>query len=188
MHTNLTLFYQAIRNEQYVNIGSLKKPKGCQGALEAYFWDPFCVDDFLNQLPAVFIEVAYTKVPYCIQSIYSLGCRWMVQLNSIQSKTEAYEFKNARLFIPRSVGRPLAITGSHNLEQAIGFVVHDFILGRLGMVQGIYTANKQIMLAINHENQELLIPYGAPFVKETNDKAKTITTQLPKGYIDALLS
>ncbi|MBX9889734.1 MAG: hypothetical protein K2X94_00475 [Amoebophilaceae bacterium] len=177
-------FYTALKKRQYGYVGFFKKPKGNSGALVANFLDELSVD-LLVKLPALFVEIGHTKVPYRVQEISLLQHQAIVQLCLITSRTTAYALQNLPIFIPQSLLQKEfnLITPSGFL---VGFLVKDILLGIIGVVQAISSNRDQYMIVVAYQNKELLIPYGKPFIIQVDDRQKVLTTQLPEGYIEAM--
>lgn len=43
------------------------------------------------------------------------------------------------------------------------------------------------MMAVEHHEKELLIPYCKPFLVKVNEAQENVTVQLPEGYLEATL-
>ncbi|CAH2559707.1 hypothetical protein [Cardinium endosymbiont of Oedothorax gibbosus] len=180
----IELFYESIQNEQYFQIGAFKKPIGMEGGLVASFLYPLDHAELLK-LPALFVEIDHAKVPYCIKHIIAREAKTIIQLDLIQSKTEAYALCNLPLFLPVAL-KPewIKTTLPYSLVDGL---VEEVVLGQLGSIQAIYCVRDQYMMAIDHHEKELLIPYSKPFLVNVNEAQKKVTVQLPEGYLEAML-
>ncbi|MEF2229150.1 MAG: hypothetical protein V3581_03905 [Candidatus Cardinium sp.] len=180
----IELFYASIQDEQYFQIGSFKKPIGINGGLIASFLYPLSSAE-LVRLPALFVEIDHSKVPYCIKHITVAEAKTIVQLDLIQSKTDAYALRNLPLFLPIAL-KPKWIKATLPYSLVDG-LVEEVVLGQLGTIQTVYCLRDQYMMAVNHHEKELLIPYGQPFLVNVNEVDKKVTVQLPEGYLEAML-
>lgn len=180
----IELFYASIQNEQYFQIGSFKKPIGTNGGLVAAFLYPLNPAELIK-LPALFVEIAYVKVPYAIKHIIATEPKTIIQLALIQSKTEAYALRNLPLFLPIALQpKWTQTTLPYSLVDGL---VEDVVLGQLGSIQTIYRMPDQYMMAVNHHEKELLIPYAEPLLVTVDEVQKKVTVQLPEGYLEAML-
>lgn len=180
----IELFYESIQNEQYFQIGSFKKPIGMDGGLIASFLYPLSCDE-LMKLPALFVEMDYIKVPYCIKNIVFTERKTIIQLDLVQSKTEAYALRNLPLFLPIAL-QPKWVKAMLPYS-LIDSLVEEVVLGQLGTIQAIYCIRDQYMMAVWHHEKELLIPYCKPFLVNVNEVQKKVTVKLPEGYLEAML-
>ncbi|WP_419241887.1 hypothetical protein [Cardinium endosymbiont of Nabis limbatus] len=180
----IQLFYESIQNEQYFQIGSFKKPIGLDGGLVASFLDPFSHTEWAK-LPALFVEINYIKVPFLIKNSIATAHKTVVYLGLIQSKTEAYRVRNLPLFLPIAL-KPRWVKATLPYSLIDGFV-EEVVLGQLGTIQAIYTMREQYMMAVDHRDKELLIPYCKPFLVSVDEISKKVTIRLPEGYLEAML-
>ena len=139
----------------------------------------------LVQLPALFVEIDYVKVPYCIKNIIATKAKTIIQLDLIQCKTEAYALRNLPLFLPIAL-KPKWVKATLPYSLVDG-LVEEVVLGQLGRIQAIYCIRDQYMMAVDHQEKELLIPYCAPFLVKVNEVQKRVTVQLPEGYLEVML-
>lgn len=164
-------------------MGSFKEPIGTDSGLVASLYPLNYAE--LVKLPALFVEIDHAKVPYCIKHIISTKAKTIIQLDLIQSKTEAYAFRNLPLFLPIALKlKWIKTTLSYSL---IDGLVEEVILGQLGKIQPIYALSGQYMMAVDYHEKELLIPYCKPFLVKVNEAQKKVTVQLPEGYLEAML-
>lgn len=183
---NIDYFHRAIQDDQYLYIGRVKKPVGPNGA---FLMQP--IEDLLREqvsnLPAIFIEQCYTKVPYRTRNIDVTNAGIVVQCQSIEDKTEAYGLYNASIHIPKPL-ESFLISHSDMQQDVTDYLVKDRDNNILGGVVNIYKGQPHHMLAVNFQNKELLIPYCKPFILNINQGHHEITVELPEGYITALSS
>ncbi len=178
------IFYESIQNEQYFQIGAFKKPIGMDGGLMASFLYDLNHDE-LAKLPALFVEIDHTKVPYEIKNITARQDKTIIQLRIIQSKTEAYALRNLPLFLPMAFkSKWIKATLPYSLVDGL---VEEVVLGALGRIEAIYCVRDQYMMAVNHHDKELLIPYCKPFLVKIDAVQNKVMVQLPEGYLKAML-
>lgn len=181
----MKIFYESIKEEQYFQIGLLKKTNDINGAMVVSFL--YEVDDAeLVKLPVLFVEVDHIKVPYCIKNIIYTEHKTMVQLHLIQTKTEAYAFHNFPLFVPASL-KPKLIKSTIPYNFLVGFLVNEVTLGSLGKIQMVYCVRDRYIIGIDYQEKELLVPYHVPFIVGINENQRVVTVQLPEGFLDAML-
>lgn len=181
---SLELFYESIQNGEYFHIGSFKKPIGLDGGILALFIEELDNEILLN-IPALFVSIDHVKVPYSIRDRVITERNNILYLNLIESKTQAYALSNLPIFLPLAL-KPACIQNKipysliNGLVEAIGW-------GKLGHIQAIYSMPEQYIMAVDHHEKELLIPYTKPFLVNVNEVEKKVTVQLPEGYMEAML-
>jgi 16S rRNA processing protein RimM len=69
-----------------------------------------------------------------------------------------------------------------------GYLVSDKKSGELGPVREILEMPGQRILAVEHREKEVLIPFKRPILVKTDHTAKTILVNLPEGLLDIYLN
>ena len=183
---NIDYFHRAIQDDQYVYIGRVKKPAGKNGAFLMHPAEDL-VREQVVRLPAIFVEQCYTKVPYRIRNIDIAHTKIVIQCQSIEDKTEAYNLYNAPIYVPKPL-ETFLVSHSDMHYDVTDYIVKEEDNNILGRVINICKSQSCHMLVVNFQNQELLIPYCKPFVRNINQWQHEITVELPEGYIMTLLS
>ncbi|WP_243517632.1 MULTISPECIES: ribosome maturation factor RimM [unclassified Candidatus Cardinium] len=181
---SIETFYETIQDEQYFQVGSFKKPIGINGGLVVSFLYELN-DAELLKLPALFVEVDYVKVPYSIKNITTTQRKSIIHLDLISSKTEAYALRNLPIFLPLAL-KPKWVQSMLPYSLVDG-LVEGVGLGHLGHIKAIYCMRDQYIMAINHNEKELLIPYAKPFIVNINELQKKVMVELPEGYLEVML-
>ena len=68
-----------------------------------------------------------------------------------------------------------------------GFLVVDEQLGVIGTVKDFADIKENPLLSIDYNGKEVLLPILADFILSIDDTTKTIKTDLPDGFLEALL-
>lgn len=163
------------------SIGKIIKPHGIKGQLKAYI-DPRYMDDLEDRLHAVFIS----GLPYFIRSKDILGDESAILgLEDIDTRNAAEQLCGRSIEVPAD---QLSPPDADEEADWSGFRVTDKHLGPIGTVTGILEMPHQVLLEVNHQGREVLIPLNEALVPEVDEANQLITTELPEGFLDVFLN
>lgn len=182
---NFEIWHQALQNESFCRLGTLKKPKGVAGAISIAFLAPVN-EDLLPTLNALFIEMRHVKVPYLVEKIVCNNQLGTVKFQGVNNKSSAYQFNKLDFFIPETLRKKVFLELTTPIMQ--GYEVYDAVGNLLGPIIDICTTPQQTLLVIVYQDKELLIPYHKTFVTSLDHTQKRITVQLPQGFLEAVWS
>ena len=163
------------------SIGKLLKPHGIKGQLRVYI-DPRYMDDLEDHIQAIFIA----GLPYFIRSKDILGDEQaIIGLEDIDTRDAAQQLCNKSIEVPTELLSP---EEADNADDWTGFRVEDKQLGLIGTVTGIEEMPHQVLLQVNHQGREVLIPLNEVLVPEVDEDKQLIITDLPADYLDVFLN
>jgi len=162
-------------------IGFIQKPHGLKGEVTIAL-SPEGPDEF-SKLDAVFVEQNNRLVPFFIESSSQNGDKVFAKFEDVDSSEAAEKISKAALYLPKSA-RPKSERGEFYDDEIIGFTAQDKQLGELGKVVSVEIAGPNKLLAVNFNDKEILIPVNGPFILSINKSKKTITVDLPEGFLD----
>lgn len=166
-------------NQDYFQIGLIKKPHGLKGDVNFSLEGGFT----LEEVPALFLEIDGQLVPHFIESCSENGEKVTIKFEDINSIDDAKQIGGKKVFLQKSV-RPKLPKGKYYDDEIIGFAVSDETSGLLGTLEEIITAGANRLLVIKKESKEVLIPENGPFIKEIQKDKKIILVNLPEGFLD----
>lgn len=167
------------------NIGYVVKTHGLKGEVTVSLSE-YSVDELVSVLEAqpLFIEIKKQLVPYFIQTIVPSGTKAIVKFEDVNSIEEAGKLAKLGLYLSKDV-RPKSKRGEFYDDEVIDFIVTDEELGSLGkIVEVVQAGPTNRLLALEHNGKEVLIPVNSPFITSINKSKKTITVNLPEGFLD----
>lgn len=166
------------------NIGYVVKTHGLKGevtiAIKGYSAEEIAS---IQETYPLFIEIDKRLVPYFIQSISPSGTKAIVKFDDVNSVEEAAKLAKRSLYLAKDA-RPKTQRGEFYDDEVIHFTVTDEAIGPLGEVIEVIQAGPNRLLALTHNGKEVLIPVNGPFIKRINKSKKTITVNLPDGFLD----
>ncbi len=167
-----------MQKDECYKIGFIQRTHGLNGGLTAV------IDGEIPGVPdAVFIDENNRLVPYLIESFSLQGSRALLRFEDITSIEEAQQLVKKSLYLPRAV-RPKLARGEFYDDEIIGFSMVDKALGPVGVVTSIVNAGPNKLIAIDHAGREALVPVTGPFIQSINKTKKTISVELPEGFLD----
>ncbi len=169
-----------MNTETYINLGVIQQVQGLKGNLVALLNH----DISTLKLEAIFIQIDHTLVPYLVERLSSQFPKAVIKLQGVDGPEKAYLLKGSPIFVPREA-LPLRSDPEEQLERLIGYCVVDIQEGSLGIVQDIYAPPQQILLAVNYQGRELLIPYHKELITHVDHEQGKVSVHLPAGFIQA---
>jgi len=177
---------------QLKQIGSFTKTHGIQGDLALYLNENVSfdlIDKGIVEKEAVFVEIDGIPVPFFIAEN---GIRQLNDNTLLLRFDDLDEKKASKLVTCQVYLNTTGITTTNQKPEEdpnewIDYTVIDKNLGKIGQVQEFIDLKENPMLSILHHKKELLLPLISDFIVSIDTENETITTNLPEGYLDALL-
>jgi 16S rRNA processing protein RimM len=97
--------------------------------------------------------------------------------------------KQADLMIGKSVYLPLDQLPKLDDDQfyfheIIGFEVIDSLQGPIGTITGVNDASSQVLLEVEHNDREILIPLVDELIQQLDKQQKQLYLSIPEGLLD----
>lgn len=162
-------------------IGFILRTHGLKGEVTISLDDNAPED--LCSIHAIFLEKDDRLVPYFIHSISIHGSKAYLKLEDVDSIDEAGKLIKQSVYLQKSA-RPKSARGEFYNDEVIHFRVIDENLGPLGQILEIMQAGPNRLLVLDHSGKEVLIPVNSPFIISINKSKKTVTVNLPEGFLD----
>lgn len=137
----------------------------------------------LDEVKSLFIDIRQNLVPFFLDEVSQKGDKAFIKFEDVNSIEKANELKGCSLFLPKSERAKLGRGEFYN-DEVVGFEVTDKDVGLIGMVTEIFESGLTRFIMIDKEGKEVMIPINGPFIKSVNKSKKTITVELPEGFLD----
>ena len=137
----------------------------------------------LEDLKSVLVERGNQLVPHFIESVSVKGVKAFLKLEDVDTPELAQSLKGSSLFLAKKE-RPKLARGEFYSDEVVGFEVFDKDQGSLGIVDDVLESGPNRYLTIQFKSKEIMIPLNGPFIKGVNKTKKTISVELPDGYLD----
>ena len=69
-------------------------------------------------------------------------------------------------------------------HEIIGFKVIDYVLGPIGIITGVNDASSQVLLEVEHNDRQILIPLVDELIQQLDKQQKQIYLYIPEGLLD----
>lgn len=165
--------------EDCFQIGFIQRTHGLRGEVTCVINTELPEADF----NAVFVELDNRLIPYFIKQLSLKGDRALIQLEDVDTVEQAKRLVGKSLYLEKSLRAKLG-RGEFYDDELIGFTVTDQTFGVLGKISEMVDAGPNKLIAVDHNEKEVLIPVNSPFIKSINKSKKTVTVELPDGFLD----
>lgn len=163
-------------------LGSVVKPHGLKGAVTAYFDadDPGIYQD----IDAILIELHGSLVPHFIVKVERKNVnQFILHFEGFTAEKEARAISKAKLFLP--LGALPELKGKKfYYHELIGFNVVDEQYGSVGTVTAFNDQSANLLMYVDHNETEIIIPMTDDIYLDLNRETKTISTNIPVGLIE----
>ena len=162
-------------------VGFVLKTHGLKGEVTISL-DGYTPDD-LGAMQSMFLEKNNRLIPFFIESLSVRGTKAFVKFEDVDSLEEASKLVRQSIYLQKSE-RPKAKRGEFYDDEVIGFSVTDQEVGSLGNIVEIIQAGLNRLLVLDYSGKEILIPVNSPFIVQVNKSKRTLTVNLPDGFLD----
>ncbi len=142
-----------------------------------------------HQMESVFLGLPETGnlIPFFVEKLNPQGNRLLVKFEEVNHIDEAQELVGQSLFLPLEL-LPALEAGSFYYHDLLGAQVVDQKLGVLGKIVCWYDQTPQLVLGMEYQQKEILIPYNDEVVQDYNVDKNQLMVTLPDGLLDIYLS
>lgn len=171
-----------IRKEEVFKIGQFAKPHGIKGEISLVTnCDLF--DDVED--PCIVCEIDGIFVPFFIEEY---RCKTdtvlLVKLENVDDEKAARDFTNREVFFPLDDVDADDLVGDMSWDGFIGYTVIDERHGALGTIVAVDETTINVLLQIDRDGEELLLPAAEELILSANHDEKTLQVSVPEGLLD----
>jgi len=170
-----------LKTEDLYKTGRFIKPHGIKGELTlATDTDLSFFSD--NSDAYLICEMDGIPVPFFIDSFRQKNSVMaFVKLSDIDSEAKAKAFIGKPAYLPAEM--KMEQDGDlPEWEQLIGYTASDEAVGKIGRVNGVNSQTINILLMVDYQGHEMLIPVA--FITDSDPEQKIITLNLPEGFLE----
>ncbi|MFZ9981095.1 MAG: ribosome maturation factor RimM [Cyclobacteriaceae bacterium] len=106
-----------------------------------------------------------------------------IKLSGIDTIEQAQALRGSTLFLIIPERKSSAATEFYD-EEISGFHIDDLELGRVGRVEKILNLPGNRLIECNRDGKTFLIPVNGPFIQKIDRRKKTISVNLPDGFME----
>ena len=172
--------------EQYISVGKIGKPHGLSGAFR------FFLDRELkkkSKIPNHFLlNLKGSFTPWFIQTVEWVGFNeGYILFEEVTSPEKGKQYTGNELFLSEKDINTYFKKDALSLDYLVGYKVTDEETGEIGIIAEVVENPGQVLLSIEKDGKEIMIPFVEDFVLELNKRKKEIILSLPEGLISSQL-
>lgn len=172
--------YKSLDRSELIEIGFLRKTNGVGGELFLVFYDGFS-DKNVSDI-FLFLEIDGLPVPYKIESFEMRDEQSaVVKLKYIDTKELAHDYVGSKVF---SFIQNQQTDSAFNPFIIKGYVVYNQENQKIGIVSGMSNFGGNIVLTVQADRGEVLIPYHDQLLISADNQSKSIVIDIAQGLFD----
>lgn len=125
-----------------------------------------------------------TDVQVEIEKAWIHGEHWVLKFAAVDSISDAQRFRSSELWVPQEERGTLPV-GEYFQSDLLGCVLRDERTGLdIGKIRGFQKYGGPLLLELDVEGREVLVPFVPEICPKVDLQAKTIGAILPDGLLD----
>ena len=169
--------------EDFYQIGSIKKTHGLKGML-SFELDVDFPSDY-TELESIFLEMNGELIPFFLSSIQVKDTSSLLALEDVEDVDSAKDYVGCRIWLPLKF-LPTLEEDQYYYHELVGFQFYEQSK-LVGTVKDVLDLSSQVILSIDHNGTEVLIPLQDEIVLKVDKKAMKIEGELPEGLLQVYL-
>lgn len=170
-----------IKKEDVFKIGQFAKPHGINGEI-SLLTDCDIFDDSEEQF--VICDLDGILVPFFVEEYrYKSESVLLLKLEGVDSDEDAKVFNNKDVYYPLEKADRDLLLGDISWDNFEGFEVVDKSAGPLGIVVAVDDSTANVLLQVDHQGQELLIPIAEELVISIDYELRKLYMSVPEGLL-----
>ena len=172
--------------DAYYQLGYIQDTHGLKGLVQAQL--DVDVPKHYYKMESVFLGRPETGnlIPFFIQSLNPQGTKLLIKFEEVEDLDHARTLVGQGLFLPIDQ-LPTLGQDAFYYHDLLGAVVVDQNLGTLGEISCWYDQTPQLILGMEYQQQEILIPYNDEVVQRYDARNRQLFVTLPAGLLDIYL-
>ncbi len=171
-------------SEKYISVGKLGKPHGLSGAFRFFLDREF---KSKNKLPAHFLlDIKGNFMPWFVKTIEWTGFNeGFILFEEVSSPEKGKQYTGIELCLSEKDIATYFKKDADSLEYLKGFKAIDETEGEIGIIEEVVENPGQVLLSINKDGNEIMIPFVEDFIVSLNKRKKEIILSLPEGLLSS---
>lgn len=174
---------ETIPKSDCLQIGYLQKPHGIKGEVSLQFEPEY--EASLDEMPTLFLEIDGLLVPFFLREE---GLRFrssetaLLHFDWVDDEQQARKICGCPVYISREdwINEEEEMT----LHMLVGFSFFDAQKGKIGPIVQVDDYSGNLILSIDYQGQEVLIPFSEDFLIRFDEDRKEIEFDCPEGLFD----
>lgn len=173
-----------MRVDDCYQLGYVIKTHGLRGEVQLML----DVDDpsVYENLESMFLLQKGALVPFFLEHIQVNGKKALAKFEDIDAIEDASPLVGLETYLPLEF-LPELPEGKYYFHQLVGLEVREDNKP-LGIAQQVFENGPQVLLSVDHDGTEVLIPVNDEIIKKVDFNTNEIHVALPEGLLDVFLS
>ena len=170
-----------IRQEEVYKIGKLGKTHGIKGEI-SFLFD----DDVFDRVDADYLvlDMDGILVPFFFDEYrFTSSENALFIFEDMDSEQKAKSIVGHDVYFPLSLAEQ-AEEGELSWNYFVGFKVSDVNHGFIGTIADVENSTVNTLFIIENDGNEVLMPAQEEFIKDMNQKERTMLVDLPEGMLN----
>jgi 16S rRNA processing protein RimM len=144
--------------------------------------------EYYRNLESVFVlpKGGQTLVPFFIESINIRGEKAVIKFDELSGKDDARKLIGGGIYLPLEL-LPKLEGDNFYYHELVNWTVRDLERGILGTVSAVNDQSPQVLLVMDYQNKEVLIPLNQEIVVGIDRNQQEVQVALPDGLLDIYL-
>lgn len=170
-----------IQKELCTEIGYVKKAHGLKGEIMISFEED--MDEVIESLEYIFLEVEGLLVPFFIEDFIPRNAiNANVKFANVDDQTKALKLIGCKIFIESDLFDSDSFIDSPSILK--GYTYIDRAIGTIGEIKEIDNYNGNMVLSVDYQGKEVLIPLVEELIISLDETTKTLLMESPEGIFD----
>jgi len=170
-----------INKNNCTEIGYVKKTHGISGDLLINFEEGF--ETIFDDAEFLFFEIDGLPVPFFMEEIELRDNNAAaVKFSFIETKEKAQYYVGSKVLVDNILVLPDENT--FHFMMLKGFTLFDSTRGKLGSIREIDDYSGNIVLTVDYQKEEILLPLNEDLIMAFDQKKRTIEMDFPQGLFD----
>lgn len=171
-----------IGSEEVFKIGQFAKPHGIKGEI-ILMTDRDVFGDAAD--PYIVCDMDGILVPFFVEGYrHKARSSMLLKLEGVDTEEAARKFFHRDVFFPLELAGEEDLSDEAAWDNLIGFMVIDEEAGELGKVTGVDESTINVLLRIDCQGKDLLLPAAGELVKQVDYDRRELLMALPEGLLD----
>lgn len=161
-------------------IGYIQKPHGIHGELVIRFEEEYY--ETLEECPTLFLEIDDLLVPYFISEEglrFKSGESVIAKLDWVDTDKKAKDICGLSVYAAQE---DVVLSEDEFPPHLLtGFTLFDASLGLIGEITDVHDYSGNLLLEVNYQGKETLIPLNEDLIVRLDEEAKEIELAIPDG-------
>lgn len=173
---------ETIPKANCTKIGFIRKVHGVHGEVVLDFEPQF--QDSVEACSRLFVELEGLLVPFFVTEEglrFKSGKSALIFFEDVRSENYARRLVSQSVYLFENE----IIDAFEEEEQSpfYNFLLTDAILGEIGTIKNLEDFSGNVVMTVDYNGNDILIPFNEDFLVSIDNNQKTITLNLPEGLI-----